>query len=215
MILGKNTRDNITNKYFMGHNYKQINLPIPPQNLLDLCVDNVINNIDEFELKKNTIVDTPLTGYVHSPLNEAYAQINQKYVGGVYHVPRQLKDWLKENIHIDTSSCWIAAFKSGESCIPHVDKANRVSFNLLLTNSQAKTCWYKIKDEYQHLKFPEFGQFAQFMYNRLDLIESVVFKKNEWNVLKTDIPHSVENINNTLRIVLRFGSLDKEIFYKV
>lgn len=198
----------------MSLNYRYLDIQTPPQHLLDLCVYNVVNNIDEFELKKNTIVDKPLDGYVHSPINEAYAQVDQVYIGGVYHMPSDLKQWLKDNMPFDTTNCWVAAFKKGKCCIPHVDKSNKISFNLLLTDSSATTCWYDIKDEYKHLKFPEFGQFAQFMYNRLDCIEQAVIEKNRWHVLRTDRPHSVENLNDELRVLLRIGSIDKDLFYK-
>lgn len=198
----------------MGFNYKYVELPTPPQYLLDICVSNVINNINEFELKKNTIIDKPLDGYVHSPLNEAYAQVDQNYQGGVYHTPPQLLKWLQDNMPIDTSNCWVAAFKKGKCCIPHVDKLNKIAFNILLTDSNATTCWYNIKKDYNHLKFPEFGQFAQFLYTRLDLIESTTIQKNKWHIIRTDLPHSVENLNDELRVLLRIGSVDKDLFYK-
>jgi hypothetical protein len=69
------------------------------------------------------------------------------------------------------------------------------AYNYIIeTGGDATTCFWKPKDEFNHLK-----AYAQtvFPYDRLDLVEEVKIDKGRWHRLDTRQIHSVENLDPT------------------
>ena len=194
--------------------YKKLKFPSLPNYLLDECLGQIKpeNKLSAFPKFDNTHVnwnerlDTPV-----NDISKHFGNKNTKY--SYYETPNNTKKWCLENLPFKGNyDIRIHVFEKGFFVSPHIDRICRTSINLLLSDNNGITCWYEPKKEFEHLKMPEYGRNAQFLYEKLDLIEQVQFDINQWYALRTDVIHSVENVQNGCRAILKIHFSDSELF---
>lgn len=94
---------------------------------------------------------------------------------------------------------------------PHTDGKTRgpfcISFLLTSGGTNVETIWWQengkdlIRDPWSHC----------FDLNVLSKVNSTIFPSNRWNIMRTDLIHSVHNINNDRR-AFTIGFFDESIF---
>lgn len=112
--------------------------------------------------------------------------------------PPSVNKWIADNIPLKGVHASIQEFTNGKFFIPHRDLLRDVAYNYILETGgdNVKTCFYKPKPEFEHLNVTA----RTFIpYDRIDLIESTVFEKDQWHKLDVSKIHSVENIDPTTR----------------
>jgi hypothetical protein len=112
--------------------------------------------------------------------------------------PPSVNKWIEDNIPVKGVYASIQEFTNGKFWIPHRDLLRDVAYNYVLETGgdNVKTCFYKPKPEYEHLNV---SARTCIPYDRIDLIESTVFEKDQWHKIDVSKIHSVENIDPTKR----------------
>jgi len=97
---------------------------------------------------------------------------------------------------------------------PHTDGKVRgpfcISFILNTGGSNVETLWWKefgndlIRSPWSHV----------WDLNLLERQDSIIFPENNWNIMRTDIIHSVHNIK-TNRLSFTIGFFDEKIYYTI
>jgi len=113
--------------------------------------------------------------------------------------PEVVKQWVSDNISPNCHAS-IQEFSEGTFFFPHIDFVRTRAMNYILETGgeDVRTCFWKPKLEWAHLK-PIHRTYIP--YDRIDLIESIVFPIKKWHSLDVQKIHSVENINPTMKRV--------------
>jgi hypothetical protein len=110
-------------------------------------------------------------------------------------VSEEVNKWVKDNINLDVAHVSVQSMYGGKSITPHVDEMRSYAYNYVIeTGGETSTCFWKPKQEFEHLKV-----YAQtvFSYDRLDLVEEIKIEQGRWHRLDTRQIHSVENLDPT------------------
>ena len=109
-------------------------------------------------------------------------------------VPKNLKNWLKQNIPIKFDFAHVVGLIDGTSLLPHVDGLRMIGYNYVIhSDAKSKTCFYEPKKEYSHLvPYPD----TDILHDRLELVYEEVVKFQSWYKINTKKIHSVENLAN-------------------
>ncbi|NDA62280.1 MAG: hypothetical protein EBX50_09575 [Chitinophagia bacterium] len=90
---------------------------------------------------------------------------------------------------------------NGEKFAPHVDptddRTHCLNYILNPGSANAETVWYEIKEEHKWRNV----HCCWIPYDRLIEKERHTLKSHTWYKIRTDLPHSVENINGTRLII--------------
>jgi hypothetical protein len=112
--------------------------------------------------------------------------------------PAIVNRWIADNIPLIGVHASIQEFTNGKFFIPHRDLLRDVAYNYILeTGGDAvETCFYKPKPEFKHL---DVTARTFIPYDRIDLVDSVIFESGQWHKIDVTNIHSVENIDPTKR----------------
>lgn len=112
--------------------------------------------------------------------------------------PATVNRWIADNIPLTGVHASIQEFTNGKFFIPHRDLLRDVAYNYILeTGGDAvETCFYKPKPEFKHL---DVTARTFIPYDRIDLVDSVIFESGQWHKIDVTNIHSVENIDPTKR----------------
>lgn len=122
----------------------------------------------------------------------------------VYHkLTTEFESWVRENV-TDQYQRVKFSIHHGKIAPPHTDYLRDFGINYIHTlgGDSVKTVWY------QETGFPivREGRCRQPDYRQLSVLEEVVLPANCWHILRTDILHSVENLqSNRIRIAVDLG----------
>ncbi len=140
------------------------------------------------------------------PLDQAHEFYENLASFDFLEVSNEIKQWVKENISNDILHVSIQAMYGGTTVTPHIDEMRSFAYNYVIsTGGNSKTCFYKAKKEFEHLKIYERTVFTK---DRLDLIEQIEIMPNRWHRINTKTIHSVEDLDpNFKRISLSLSFL--------
>jgi len=131
-----------------------------------------------------------------------YKDLSEKKSGSiVYHeLTNEFESWIKGNITEQYKRVKFS-IHHGDIAPPHTDYLRDFGINYIhvLGGDNVKTVWY------QEEGFPVVrdGRCRQPNYQKLSVLEEVVLPVNQWHILRTDILHSVENLqSNRIRITV-------------
>ena len=136
-------------------------------------------------------------GYINHVQYKDFTETLTGYI--VYHeLTAEFDQWVKENVSKQFNRAKFS-IHHGEIAPPHTDYLRDFGINYIhvLGGNDVKTVWY------QEEGFPivRNGRCRQPDYQRLSILKEVVLPANQWHVLRTDILHSVENLqSNRIRI---------------
>jgi hypothetical protein len=165
--------------------YQILDFPIPTKNVIEsvLQMQNRVDRLIKLKSKKEGVLSDNQAHWV------------------VIDAPLIVKQWVKENIEFD---CYTALqfFQGGDKIFPHIDGGRDKVFNFIIETGgvSVKTCFWKPKTNLDNTKFRP----REWIDHRsIDLVESVVFEKNQWCYIDTTQIHSVENLDpSTKRIAI-------------
>lgn len=109
-----------------------------------------------------------------------------------------LNEWARQYIDPNVAHVSIQAMYGGTTITPHIDEMRSYAFNYVVATggSNSKTCFYKPKAEYSHLRvYPQ----TVFPIDRLDLVKEIQIEPHRWHRLDTSTIHSVENLDPLLK----------------
>ena len=181
-----------------------LNLPSPPSELLEFI--------------SSSIVDAPMqkiSGRKIIQLDGAEAEdavynrwsLDQKYVDYVAQLIPELAN-IKFNVGFQSIKN-----VTGNLCQlhPHTDGVVRgpfcIHYMINVGGDDVKTIWWKQHDE------PTVREPWKHVWNLAELeeLDSTVFPEGQWNIMRTDIIHSVQSIS-TDRVALAIGFFDETVF---
>jgi len=117
----------------------------------------------------------------------------------VYHeLPADFTAWINQHV-VDTYKRATVAVHHGEIAPPHTDYLRQYGINYIhqLGGDRVTTVWY------QEIGKPivREGRARQPDYAKLTVVDQVVLPANQWHILRTDVLHSVENLqSNRIRL---------------
>ncbi|MGE0631858.1 MAG: hypothetical protein AB7O96_05595 [Pseudobdellovibrionaceae bacterium] len=195
-------------------NCKKIDLPLPPQEIIDECLQSArLDNQETIHYPRPPEDVVDFSKRLDVPKKVAIDQFKPGELANyrMTKPPESLVAWCKENLPTYDRLAISHTF-DGTCFMPHVDYKTKVSLNLYLKTNPAVSTWYKPKREFEYLiedsAHPSYGQY---LLSRLDLIESAVFEEGGWYLLNASIPHSVEQISGS-RIFVRVCFDREEMF---
>jgi hypothetical protein len=107
--------------------------------------------------------------------------------------PKELTEWVKENITIPYRGVNIQVMSGGNFVAPHIDEIRNGALNYIIQTGgpDVKTKLYKPKLEYANLKVtPQ----TVFLYDTIDEVHSETLPTNKWHILDVTQIHSVNNL---------------------
>jgi hypothetical protein len=123
----------------------------------------------------------------------------------IYHeLPKEFIEWIEHNI-TDTYERVKFSVHHGEIAPPHTDLLRQFGINYIhqLGGDQVKTVWYQEIGKPVVRDMAQEGRVRQPDYAKLTVLDQVVLPAHQWHVLRTDILHSVENLqHNRIRIAI-------------
>jgi len=204
--------------------HKYVNFPDLPNNLIleisSYFRDNQsklisINGSNHFKTLHSKMVspDTleDISNNIGIPIKFADELYSDYCEYSIMPAPKTVNDWIYKNIPIDNIYASIQAFTNGKFFIPHRDVLRDTAYNYIieLGGTDVKTCFYKPKQEYSHLDTKAIIR-TFIPYDRIELIDHVVFEKNKWHEIKVNNIHSVENIDPTsIRLSLTLSVINQ------
>jgi len=160
------------------------NYPKVPKNIVDEIVE---------EANKQSL--TGFSDKVNSAVKEAYGNIVDTNLDGVATMTMftndKLTDWVKNNVTDKFNAVHVQCFSNGTYFFPHVDLLRTRALNYILKTADAKTVFYKSKNNI------EVKPNTVISYQDIEVVNTRTFEPYEWHELKVDNIHSVENINGT------------------
>jgi hypothetical protein len=195
----------------MHFNY--LELPSLPEHLTQQILDLVERPIQNFHdsaafidsIKKfgnpraDEIIDAIVNiGYDSAdslgyPLDQAHQFYNNLASFDFLEVTDEINQWAKNNISKDILHVSIQAMYGGTTVTPHIDEMRSFAYNYVIdSGGDSKTCFYKAKPEFEHLKIYERTIFSK---DRLELIEEIRIEPHRWHKINTKTIHAVENLN--------------------
>lgn len=201
--------------------YRKPSLAPPPKNILDECLSaaNPSNsNVLIYPRPQETDID------FSQRLDVCHREALAQQIAGklteyrMTKPPESLIRWCADHVPRYDRIAISHSF-GGTHFMPHVDYKTQVSLNLYLRTGLGVSTWYQPKKEFAHLQKKslsdlrenEYPSFGQYLYDRLEVIESTIFEENSWYLVKASVPHSVVDIKGS-RIFIRVCYDDPKIF---
>lgn len=195
--------------------HKTLNLPTIPQHLIDECLE-VANNREHIEPYYR--IEPKVVNYVLSDGSEQGPIYYE-----LYHLPKNVNEWITENIK-PTHSCsvpmGVQIISAGSnhklfSIPPHIDRVrgNRIlHFFIDQGGNDVNTIWYQepnypLERTNDDLKWNFEGQTNDFRF--LNEVYRTCFPKNSWTIMKSNVAHSVINIEKP-RISISIAVMEDE-----
>lgn len=127
------------------------------------------------------------------PLDQAHQYYSDLASFDFLEVSESINDWCKSNIDKNIIHVSIQAMYGGTTVTPHIDEMRSYAYNYVIrTGGNSKTCFYKPKKEFEHLKVFERTVFTK---DRLDLVEEIQIEPGRWHMINTKMIHSVEQLD--------------------
>ena len=153
----------------------------------------------------------PSDGYINV-IN--YKDASEEQLGQIiYHeLPWEFQSWVNDNI-TDQYLRIKFSIHHGKIAPPHTDYLREYGINYIhvLGGDNVKTVWYQ---EHGHPVVRP-GRHRQPDYAKLTVLDEIVLPAGQWHVLRTDILHSVENLqSNRVRIAIDLNEsmIDRILF---
>jgi len=140
------------------------------------------------------------------PLEQAHEFYSDLASFDFLEVTDEINQWAKENISKDILHVSIQAMYGGTTVTPHIDEMRTFAYNYVIaTGGDSKTCFYKARPEFEHLRIYERTIFSK---ERLELIEEIKIQPHRWHRINTKTIHAVENLDpSSKRISLSLSFL--------
>lgn len=131
------------------------------------------------------------------PLADAWEHFKDLAHFDFLEVNDALNEWARNNIDPNVAHVSIQAMYGGTTITPHIDEMRTYALNYVIsTGGNSRTCFYKPKEEYSHLRvYPQ----TVFPVDRLELVDEVQIEAHRWHRLDTTTIHSVENLDPRLK----------------
>jgi hypothetical protein len=131
------------------------------------------------------------------PLADAWEHFKDLAHFDFLEVNEALNEWARANIDPNVAHVSIQAMYGGTTITPHIDEMRSYAFNYVVaTGGNSRTCFYKPKAEYSHLRvYPQ----TVFPIDRLELVDEIQIEPHRWHRLDTTTIHSVENLDPQLK----------------
>jgi hypothetical protein len=185
--------------------YKLLDFPALP----DYLAQQLDRLIPEHLLGLPDQIHTPTERGANGVINQVqYKNFDHTKSGQiVYHeLPADFVAWVNQHV-VATYKRATIAVHHGEIAPPHTDYLRQYGINYIhqLGGDCVTTVWY------QEIGKPVVreGRTRQPDYAKLTVVDQVVLPANQWHVLRTDVLHSVENLqSNRIRISV---DIDEEV----
>lgn len=140
------------------------------------------------------------------PLDQAHQFYDNLASFDFLEVTEEINQWARDNISQDILHVSIQAMYGGTTVTPHIDEMRSFAYNYVIaTGGDSKTCFYKAKPEFKHLKIYERTIFSK---DRLELIEEIKIEPHRWHRINTKTIHAVEDLDpSSKRISLSLSFL--------
>lgn len=180
-----------------------VNAPIANFHNSDAFVESIKNrselNIGASDaiIKAITNIEYNETDSLGFPLSDAWEHFKDLAHFDFLEANTELNNWARQYIDPNVAYVSIQAMYGGTTITPHIDEMRSYALNYVVaTGGNSKTCFYKAKEEYNHLHaYPQ----TIFPFDRLDLIEEIQIEPHRWHRLDTTTIHSVENLDPQLK----------------
>ena len=202
----------------MNHtNYRALNFPQIPEELVNhtiMFVEKQITEITAEDLAKAG--NFKLQVDVQPFIDEIYANEAFKNNLGITHTDGlkqnpdaaliiflsaddQLQEWCNRNIE-EECVVNLLYIHSGTRFLPHVDPLRNRAYNYIIeTSDTVRNCFWEPKQEYSHLNVTPMTYID---YDKLELVDEVMFSKYQWYELNVGKIHSAENIDPATRRII-------------
>jgi hypothetical protein len=179
--------------------YKLLDLPDLPENLIcqfDRLIENKLLGLpDQVYTPSNPRTD----GYINVI---QYKDHSLEHEGKImYHnLPEEFEYWIQQNI-MDNYLRVKFSIHHGTIAPPHTDYLRDYGIHYIYNpgGDDVRTVWYQEQGQ----SIVRNGRVRQPDYSKLTVLEEVVLPAKKWHVLRTDIVHSVENLQgNRIRIAV-------------
>lgn len=131
------------------------------------------------------------------PLTDAWEHFKDLAHFDFLEVNDALNKWARANIDPNVAHVSIQAMYGGTTITPHIDEMRTYALNyVVVTGGNSRTCFYKPKAEYSHLRvYPQ----TVFPIDRLELVDEIQIEPHRWHRLDTSTIHSVEDLDPQLK----------------
>ena len=182
----------------MSNNIKLVSIPPVPKYLIDHILDIPLDSYRVTDYHINSIVKSKNDyGWFQdkSPVAQRYFYPSKD--GYLHKEIRALVSQISDNCDIKIAIQRFSNTSTSSSLFPHIDAKNRkAAFNFYIDcgGTETKNIFYNLKDEHLDKKIP-MPPF-HYTYDWFNIIEECTLKPNNWYLLKSDVPHGVENITS-------------------
>lgn len=182
--------------------FEYLNYPKLPQSIIDeilLQVDTIEIPICEILLDE---VDDNITDW-STELGLPLSEVDQNTCK--FHVLEpsdRIKEWVNQNIPEKVRKIHINSMIDGTHLSPHIDEIRTKALNYVIETGGPNviTSFYKAKEQFKHLRA---STRCFIPLERLDPIEQICIKKDNWHSLAVSNIHDVSNIEiGKRRIIL-------------
>jgi hypothetical protein len=181
--------------------------PIIPKHIIDKVLDIALNinfstndfnlTTDNSNLLESIKEFTPdlNDNVLGVAFNEAQQYYKERIASFAFiNPPKELTEWVKENITIPYRGVNIQVMSGGNFVAPHIDEIRNGALNYIIQTGgpDVKTKLYKPKTEYANLKVtPQ----TIFLYDTIDEVHSETLPTNKWHILDVTQIHSVNDLD--------------------